>query len=306
MEVKGIIVLEGPDASGKSTLANAYAEKYGAKIIHATYQKDMDMPDYHDKLLQEAVELSKDGLVIMDRLHLSEMVYAKVFRGGTPWPMHTRMFDKVLMTHSAINILCLPDTPLRGLEWFEEAKKVRPEMYDNIQGVTEEYFRYLWQFLDQGRIGNDYMGYNRDKDKIDSVMARSIRMLREFKKAQHIIINGGSSSNDYCYSGHKKYAKVTIAVDLHIPKVGYPLYNKIDSEIYSVIHDLKIPEHTFEFIKYDSTSIPFYDIFECSENKKMIISQGNKFKKVRATIVDLFEDDSLTLLRKKLTKVFYG
>lgn len=105
---KGIIVLEGADASGKSTLASIFKEQYGAEIIHCTWTPEIGtrMWDYQSHQLFNAITLSHHGLVVIDRLWPSESIYGDVLRDGTPWPVMGRMMDRVLMKHAAVYVIC--------------------------------------------------------------------------------------------------------------------------------------------------------------------------------------------------------
>lgn len=152
--MKGIIILDGPDACGKTTLANKFIEKYGGTYIHLTYRFADKMPIYHAAMLRKALKLSKSQLVIIDRLHVSEYIYAKVFRGGTKWPWMLPMFNSLCRELNIPIIVCAPSTVKRGIEWFEETKSKRFEMYDDISKVIQEYIDY----------GNkhDVILYNRD------------------------------------------------------------------------------------------------------------------------------------------------
>lgn len=163
--MKGIIILEGQDASGKTTLANYLLKKYKGTYIHATYRFKNKMPIYHAALLRRALKLSKNQLVIIDRLFISEYIYAKVFRGGTPWPEAFKMFNSFCRELNIPIVLCVPETIERGIIWFENAKKERVEMYDNIKTIIEEYCKYgnIHKFDKNILIYNrDFAEYYRD------------------------------------------------------------------------------------------------------------------------------------------------
>lgn len=156
--MKGIIILDGPDASGKTTLANKLLEKYEGTYIHATYKFSKKMPIYHAAILRKALKLSKSRLVIIDRLHISEYIYAKVFRGGTPWPEVFRMFNSFCREMNIPIILCVPETVERGLIWFAKAKETRVEMYKDIKEIIQEYCNYA----NEHRYDKNVLIYNRD------------------------------------------------------------------------------------------------------------------------------------------------
>lgn len=128
----GIVVLEGPDCTGKSTLAKAIVDEFNGVYYHATWSKDLDrvMWDYHLGLLNQAVESSKSRVVVIDRLWLSEVVYARVYRGGSKIPHEGRMLDRILRIHGAVNVICLPQTPAIGAQAIAESAKKRDEMWE--------------------------------------------------------------------------------------------------------------------------------------------------------------------------------
>jgi tRNA uridine 5-carbamoylmethylation protein Kti12 len=77
------IIIEGPDCSGKSTLAKILAEKFNKKILHCD-SKTMD---------EEIYNAIKDGYVL-DRSHIGEYIYSEVFE------REQQRFDK---SYSLIN-----------------------------------------------------------------------------------------------------------------------------------------------------------------------------------------------------------
>lgn len=107
-DLKGVIVVEGPDCSGKSTLCNQLAELSGGKVIHMTYRFKNNMFEYNTAVLRQTAKLSKEKLVILDRSYLSEIVYAKVFRNGGRWPLIDRFIEPVLASLNYMGIYCDP------------------------------------------------------------------------------------------------------------------------------------------------------------------------------------------------------
>lgn len=142
--VSGVILLEGPDGSGKTTLANRLIKLFGGgTYIHLTYRFKDRMPDYHGAMLRKAIRLARKGeLVIIDRLHISEAIYAKVYRHGSKWPWMLETFNYLCEKHNIIKVLCVPKDVNQGLNWFNKAKEERPEMYDDITDVIKEYIMY--------------------------------------------------------------------------------------------------------------------------------------------------------------------
>ena len=51
----GIIVLDGPDCCGKTTLANDLIMNHGARYVHATYRFGKTMFAYHTAVMRKAL-----------------------------------------------------------------------------------------------------------------------------------------------------------------------------------------------------------------------------------------------------------
>lgn len=138
--VTGLIVLEGCDGSGKTTLANYFVKKYGAVHIHQSYRYADKMFTYHTAVLDRAVRLSASKLVVLDRLWASEDIYGCVYRGGTRWPQEGRMVDRVLLKHGALQIFCLCD-PATYADRLKKLANERAELYvSKAEAIAKEYW----------------------------------------------------------------------------------------------------------------------------------------------------------------------
>lgn len=143
-KVKGLIVLDGPDASGKSTLAEKIKKVVPeTEIIHLTWSKELEqvMDTYQLGLLHHAISLSKEKLVVIDRLWISEMIYSHVFRSGTKYPSLWHECVQLLDSAKAINILCLPEKH----EWtknYQNMVMTRDEMYGMDERMLDVYNAY--------------------------------------------------------------------------------------------------------------------------------------------------------------------
>ncbi len=108
MRPKGLIVLDGPDACGKTTLAKTLCKLYGGLHLHCEGKRFEDMFNYQTEVLVEATKHCEDQLVVIDRLWPSEHIYAGVFRGGTKFPHQRRLMDRVIRKHAGLYVFCLP------------------------------------------------------------------------------------------------------------------------------------------------------------------------------------------------------
>ena len=162
---KKIFILDGPDGTGKTTLATRLSEVYNIPIFHLTYYED---PEKHADQFYKATEKIINWLAgrcegfIIDRYILSELVYHKVYRPEQPLLKDAAvMYD--FMEHRAATgeievIITLPRDKERWFEQFKELEKTREEMYtsEKMSEVYDEYLNY-WKKL---RYNKNVMRYD--------------------------------------------------------------------------------------------------------------------------------------------------
>jgi hypothetical protein len=138
-----IIILEGADGTGKTTLAKAICKELEAHYIHATWSRELDcrMLEYQMNILSEAFEnYHKTGKpTIIDRLWLSESVYGEIYRSGSKFPYHGRIIEQFINSIGGFTIICLVKDKLEHKLRFEKLKKERFEMYEDIEKVVDLY-----------------------------------------------------------------------------------------------------------------------------------------------------------------------
>lgn len=149
-----VIVLEGPDGTGKTTLGHALADYMGGHYMHLTYRFPKAMNLYHIAALEMVLEKAEEQPVILDRWWLSELVYAYVYRGQTAWPAVHRMLQRVALQHNFLYIMCNLQNSTQYNDHFKLLKTQREEMYD------EGHMR-VWHAFNHGRalLGN-YESYD--------------------------------------------------------------------------------------------------------------------------------------------------
>lgn len=150
-----IILVEGPDGSGKSTLCLDIMNRYKASYIHSSRPKNKN--DIHGQFIHNmsAAHLIKEtGCdVILDRHFLSQIVYQGVFEDqGT-----IERFSATAFINSIDKIvLCIPSNKEKYLERFNKLKSDRYELYQNMEDVYEGYLSLYTGIKTCDKINNEF------------------------------------------------------------------------------------------------------------------------------------------------------
>jgi thymidylate kinase len=250
---RGIIILEGPDGSGKTSLANKFVEKYGARYLHLTYRWRDKMPVYHLAAIQRAAKLADEGkLVVVDRWWPSEYIYSDTFRGGVRWPLYGRYMERIMLKYAGLYVFCIPSNVKLSIERFDKLRSEREELYEDVVEIikryTELYYgnslyiddNYAAQLTKYGGILNQpnvCMPYSIDREgteekSIDKYCETVIEKLGIWRKEQY---ENALSTSYLNFTGHIHTAHFMFIGDrLNTNKnvVGYPFFDFIDSGNY--------------------------------------------------------------------------
>jgi hypothetical protein len=197
--VRGILVLEGADASGKTTLAAYLREKYGARYLHLGPYRDVWR--WHLGALWRAIKLAETELVVIDRHWPSECAYGEVYRGGAQYPSASRCLDRVLRKHAALYVLCVPSNLPGQLARHRRLREKRSEYAQDVRAVVQRYsdlwhgnvaqsgVDYLSQLIRTGEfsVRDDVTRYDLDRegDRLNRVAERLLERLDLHRAHQH-------------------------------------------------------------------------------------------------------------------------
>lgn len=99
------ILVEGPDCSGKSTLINTLKNvlRWDSKSLHHREG---------DQFERYLLEYSLADRVVLDRGHISEEVYGRMWRGGDPFDLIERRILDEIVGKKMLMIFACPPTNL--------------------------------------------------------------------------------------------------------------------------------------------------------------------------------------------------
>jgi hypothetical protein len=161
--MKPLLILEGPDCGGKTTLAETLEREHGYRRVHMGPPGPQHPYEQYMEALADAAIRQKQGIdtrpVVFDRLHLGERVYGPQLRGEDKLGAAlTRQLDRVIMGLNGAIVYCRTDTETtleiwrdrnaKGLELVKNEGQMRAiiDRYDAImaeQASTK--LRHDWQ-----------------------------------------------------------------------------------------------------------------------------------------------------------------
>lgn len=156
--MRGIIVLDGPDCAGKTTLAEELKRQviargsslpkkhqFAAEVHHLSLPvKGQAFEEHKVALIAYIKKAWHEGKVIIaDRHFLSEAIYGAHYRGGSEYPETARYMDMLLHRFKALRVICCPPVE-QVVKIHAEMKQVRVEMYNKGMDRIAQRFLNLW------------------------------------------------------------------------------------------------------------------------------------------------------------------
>ncbi len=155
-----MIIIDGADCTGKTTLAKKFCEAMKGQYFHCSYAKDWNMETYHRLMLHTAGKLEQSANIpcVIDRWALSEAAYGKVFRNGPSYDIKALIKEAT----KAYNPLFILATTKAAIKQHEISKQTRNEMFDDVEPVLNKFDELV---LEDG-YGN-YIPYDYEKTDVD-------------------------------------------------------------------------------------------------------------------------------------------
>jgi len=278
---QGIIVLDGADSSGKTTLARYFVEHYGARYLHVGPSDRVWL--YHLAAFRRAERLAAAGeLVVMDRHWMSECVYGSVYRGGSAYPVTARCFDRLWIRSAAVNVLCAPRDSERQLAEHDRMRGIRSEYAADIRDVVA-YYRdlregnvarsgssYLAQYArhDDYTVRRDVYIYDRFEDGayLEKVARSILARLSVLRAGQHPLMFDPTTPK---VAGHPDRARVVIICDdVVCPSIPYPAMTGVAAfEVNGRLHRSEITEPSLLWVTIGADYVPVESVVLLTEQR---------------------------------------
>ena len=141
MFTRGIIIFEGPDGVGKTTLINHIRKKFdNSYYMHLRVHKNMKL--WHTASARLAIRKRLEGyLVLLDRHWPSEQFYSYIRSNGpsyNPRELYNRLKDQ-----GANYVWCMPEDKTQVKENHRINRTKRLEEYWDIDNVIDGYY-HAW------------------------------------------------------------------------------------------------------------------------------------------------------------------
>lgn len=260
--MRGLILLDGPDCAGKTTLANKLVEQVAARKGEAVIHH-LGMPepgtcwDMHAGALLDYIEEMLQGkVVIADRHFLSEGVYAAVYRDGSEYPFTMRYMDMLFDRWRGLKVICCPPID-RVVETHAKMKEVRVEAYDKGMDKVARRFERIWHDQVNGKLapGREYteqlmltggvadkpLWYHYDWTQHD-VTTYAANLVDELVKEGWFY---GDDTDDLVFTGTPGPLSTLLVGDQmsQVNKLGIPFFANSDSSLFlaQTLHKLMVP-----------------------------------------------------------------
>jgi thymidylate kinase len=138
-----LIIVEGPDECGKTTLVNQLTKAYHLVPFHCTASKKLfpALADYHWNILDNVKLMLAEGHnVILDRYFLSELVYGSIMGRGNHYNKTALELHKEVIKLDCLFIFCSSEGAWNRYKQghVDPAHSLNEEQYKQITNTYEQ------------------------------------------------------------------------------------------------------------------------------------------------------------------------
>jgi thymidylate kinase len=142
------ILIEGPDGSGKTTLAKTLREVFHAEYVHYEYEPNNDIYIQQVEDVLSLIKASNENIIV-DRFIPSEIIYGSILRDSVRmvYNKDNKWLEEMMSNFDSI-IFCLPFDKERYLQTFKKLSEQRYELVEDIKQISKVYNYYQDLFVD--------------------------------------------------------------------------------------------------------------------------------------------------------------
>jgi hypothetical protein len=133
-----VVILEGPDGAGKTTLANVLKDRFGYQYHHeGPPPPEVNPLIYYGQILYDYTH--GDTPVVFDRLHAGELVYGPILRGKTTLTLEgIKLMNRVRSAYAIHLVFCMPGRDVAYANW----RKRKGELFTDSTKFFDVYAAY--------------------------------------------------------------------------------------------------------------------------------------------------------------------
>lgn len=155
-ERHAVVLVEGCDGSGKTTMADQLAGRYGFRVVHSSRSPDsIDLAERHRAII------SAPGRLALDRSFVSELVYGPIFHGRSrlTWPQAIELAQLVADRGGLlVHLTAEPQTIQARLRHRRDGDPLPLALIERIQQQYDDVLTQLDPFVTITRHGTDHDG----------------------------------------------------------------------------------------------------------------------------------------------------
>lgn len=137
-----LILLEGPELAGKTTLAERLRDEHGFTVLHRGPPQVHPLLEYERTL---ELEEESDAHIVLDRWHVGELIYGPLLRGASSIDAAmTKHIDLFLQARGCVVVILNPEIAELDRRWTVSAKEQLITWTQELQ-VRQAYHDYGYQ-----------------------------------------------------------------------------------------------------------------------------------------------------------------